>query len=119
MESEIILTNKSTCYLKLIGEGSKKISLDSLLDNQSFPIGITKLLWSTNGSIRIIRDSVILFDLYGNGVWDSSVINEFSMIKSEYPLEIIIKSGGTLIIELLKNPMKNLDNQQLIIEDIL
>jgi hypothetical protein len=106
MSYEVINTLKGPSVIRTDGVGSYTISLANLSANSSQETvtnaSVKRIIWSTNGSITIARDSVNLVTLYNSGEMRLSEINYSMANNSTGNIVVTIASGGSCIIQASK-----------------
>lgn len=105
----VVKKTTTTAVLKFVGNGSTTISLSAdlfaaqqSLNGDTLKVHVAGVLYSsqTTNNIKIIRNSVEVLSLYGNGDWN---IDGFSLTEQESSdITVDLGSGGTVIIELKK-----------------
>lgn len=99
---EKIVNNISSGFIKVIGSGNNSIQLNNFIDSSDSYVKIRRLFWTTSESIEIKNKSETIFELCGNGSWDSNIIGHFLSNKFKDIIEVIINGKGTLIMEVSK-----------------
>jgi hypothetical protein len=103
-ESYIVAGNSSVSNLVTAGEIANSVTAGSAGSNGIYIIDahITKLFWSTTGSITVARGANTEYVLYGSDHWNLEAAG-MSGFANTANLVITVSGAATLLIELKKN----------------
>jgi len=113
MPLEITNSLRNHSIARATGPGTYTITLNDLRKNTTTEIvntaDIKRLVWSTNASITIVRNSIELVSLHTAGEmrfddWNHSISNNNSQ-----NIVITIVTAGTIVLELSKQSSFNVD----------
>jgi hypothetical protein len=113
MAREILNTLRGTTVVRLVDPGVYTVNLTDLRANTTTETvsayDIKRLYWSTNGSISIIRNGELIITLHNTGEmrlddWGYVIANNRTANAN-----VIVTTGGTLIMELNKEATYNVD----------
>lgn len=104
MATAIIQNRKGSAKAVIRVDSTATIPVANLAADNTETISsanITKLYWSTNGSIAIARGANTILTLFGSDHWDFHGIslNEYSSAN----LVFTVTGGGTMIVEVAKS----------------
>ena len=113
MPFEITNNMRSTSIVRAVDTGTYTITLNSLRAN-AFTETVTtasikRVLWSTNGSILIVRNGVPILSLTNNGQFDLDHSGYTIANNSNQTISITITTGGSIVMELSKTATYNVD----------
>jgi hypothetical protein len=106
MAQEIINTLRSSSTIRVVDPGTYTITLANLSSQASETVtaaSIKRVMWSTNGSITIVRNSVPVFTLHGSGDWPLTDMNYSASNNSTQSIVITITTGGSAVLEVSKD----------------
>lgn len=107
MSLEITNILKSSSIVRAVESGTYTINLDDLSSNTEIETvnsaNIKRLIWSTNNSITISRNSQVVTELFYSGDIVLTELGYSLTQNSEHPIVINIPSGGTIFLEVTKN----------------
>ena len=113
MPFEISNTLRSSSIVRAVDAGTYTITLNDLRANATIETvtaaDIRHIKWSTNGSIRIVRNSVPLLALHNGGSMDFDDYSYSIANNNNQSIVIEIATGGTVILELAKYATYNVD----------
>lgn len=113
MPFEITNTLRGSSIVRVVDAGTYTITLNNLRANATTETvteaDIRHLKWSTNGHIRIVRNSVPLLALHNGGSMDFDDYGHAISNNNTQSVVIEIVTGGTLILELSKVATYNVD----------
>jgi hypothetical protein len=100
------LTNalRSTSILRVV-DGSADIPISDLAVNENEVVisaSIKRVVWSTNGSITIVRNSQPILTLYDSGDMRLSEMGHSIANNATSNVEVTITSNGSAILEISK-----------------
>jgi hypothetical protein len=104
MAFEYINTLRSSSVARIIDAGTT-ISLANLSSGVNETVTsatIRKVIWSTNGSIQIVRNSVPILTLHNSGSFVFDDMNTTIANNSTQPIVVTINTGGFVILEMTK-----------------
>jgi hypothetical protein len=104
MAFEYINTLRSSSVARIIDTGTT-ISLANLSSGANETVTaatIRKVIWSTNGSIQIVRNSVPILTLHNSGALVFDDMNTTIANNSTQPIVVTINTGGFVILEMTK-----------------
>ncbi len=113
MPLEITNSLRNHSIARATGPGTYTIALNDLRKNTTTEVvntaDIKRIVWSTNASITIVRNSVELAALHNAGEmrfddWNHSLANN-----NGSSIVITIVTGGTIVLELSKQASFNVD----------
>jgi hypothetical protein len=105
MAYEITNSPRSTSIIRVIDPGTVTVNIANLSVNSNETItgaSIKRVLWSTNGSISIARNSTPALTLHGSG---NMRFDDYGHTIANTPtgtIVITIATGGTAILEISK-----------------
>ena len=106
MPLEITNSNRGPSVIRVVDPGSYTITLNDLRANATTETvtgsSIKRVMWSTNGNITIVRNSVPILALHNAG---DMVLTELGQTLANTPtgtIGITITTGGTALVELSK-----------------
>ncbi|MCK9369344.1 hypothetical protein M0R04_05345 [Candidatus Dojkabacteria bacterium] len=98
---------RSSSIIRAVDAGTYTIALADLTANSSIETvnnaSIKSVMWSTNGSIAIVRNSVPLLMLHGAGEMRIADMGHVLANNSGSSIIITINTGGTIILEVTKD----------------
>ena len=104
MAFEYINTLRSSSVARIIDTGTT-IALANLSSNANETVTsatIRKVIWSTNGSIQIVRNTVPILTLHNSGALVFDDMNTTIANNSTQPIVVTINTGGFVILEMTK-----------------
>ena len=105
MAQEIINTLRSASIIRVVDPGTYTIELANLSAQASETVtaaSIRRVMWSTNGSITIVRNSAPVLTLHGSGDWPLTDMNYSASSNSTSSIVITVTTGGSAVIEVSK-----------------
>ena len=105
MAYEITNSPRSTSIIRVIDPGTVTVNIANLSVNSNETItgaSIKRVLWSTNGSISIARNSTPVLALHGSGDMRFDDYGHTVANTSTGTIAITITTGGTAIVEVSK-----------------
>ena len=113
MPFEITNTLRGSSLFRAIDPGTYTITLNDLRANTTTETvtaaDIRHVKWSTNGNIRIVRNSVPLLALHNGGSMDFDEYGHSVSNNNTQSIVVEIYTGGTIILELAKYATYNVD----------
>ncbi len=113
MPFEITNTLRGSSIIRAVDSGTYTITLNDLRANTTTETvtgaDIRHVKWSTNGSIRIVRNSVPMLALHSGGTMDFDDYGYSVANNNNQSIVIEINTGGTIILELAKYATYNVD----------
>ena len=110
---EITNAVKNTSIIRVVDSGAVTIPIASLIKNTKHETVVTadikKLMWSTNGNISIVRNSVNLITLHNSGELSLNDISHSIANNNTSDIVITINTGGTVFLEVSKYATYNVD----------
>lgn len=112
-QSEILNTLRGTSVIRVADAGSVTITLNDLRANATTETvteaDIKRVYWSTNGAIRITRNSIPILMLHTSGEMrlDESGYSIANNNTQSITIEVI--TGGSLVMEVSKRASYNVD----------
>lgn len=107
MPIEIKNSLRSSSIIRVINAGTYNVPITDLSTNTAIETvnsaSIKNVMWSTNGSISIVRNDVPLLTLHNAGGMRLGDIGHSIANNSTSNLSITIVTGGTLILEVTKD----------------
>lgn len=106
MAQEIINSLRSSSIIRLVDPATYSISLANLSSNVNETItsaSIKRVMWSTNGSIIISRNSEPTMSLYNSGAFELDHLGYVLSNNSNQSISITINTGGTVFLEVSKH----------------
>jgi hypothetical protein len=105
MAYEITNSPRSTSIIRVVDPGTVTVNIANLSVNSNETITgatIKRVMWSTNGSISIVRNSTPTLALHGSGDMRFDDYGHTIANTSTGTIAITIVTGGTAIIEVSK-----------------
>jgi hypothetical protein len=105
MAYEITNSPRSTSIIRVVDPGTVTLNIANLSVNSNETItgaSIKRVLWSTNGSISIARNSTPVLALHGSGDMRFDDYGHTVANTSTGTIAITITTGGTAIVEVSK-----------------
>ena len=106
MPVEIKNTLRGTSTIRAIDAGSYTVSLANLSSNVDETVNsanIKRVMWSSNGYVQIVRNSVPILNLSGGGRMDFDNFGHSIANNNTQSIDITIVTGGTVILEVSKD----------------
>lgn len=115
MAKEIKNSFRSSSIIHVIGAGTETVTLADLAKDNTETVNsaqIKRVMWSSNGSVTVLRDATKVAELYGSGDMRFSDYGYAIDLGSTSNVVVTIVSGGTAILEVTKDSVFNpsLDN---------
>ena len=106
MATKITNSTRGTSVIQVTGADTLTVNVATSLNTSATEIvseaHIKRALWSTNGSITIVRNSEKVLELYGSGDMRFSDYGYSITTNSTSDIVITVASGGTLVLEVAK-----------------
>ena len=113
MPFEITNTLRGSSIVRAVDPGTYTITLNNLRANATIETvtaaDIRHVKWSTNGNIRIVRNSIPLLALHSGGSMDFDEYGHSIANNNTQSIVIEIVTGGTVVLELAKYATYNVD----------
>lgn len=113
MPFEITNTLRGSSIVRAVDAGTYTITLNALRANATIETvvsaDIRHVKWSTNGNIRIVRNSVPLLALHNGGDMSFDEYGHTIANNNNQSVVIEIVTGGTVVLELAKEATYNVD----------
>ena len=113
MPFEITNTLRGSTIFRAVDPGTYTITLNDLRANPNTETvtgaDIRHVKWSTNGNIRIVRNSIPLLALHNGGSMDFDDYGHSIANNNNQSIVVEINTGGTIILELAKYATYNVD----------
>ena len=113
MPFEITNSLRSSTIFRAVDPGTYTITLNDMRANTTTETvtaaDIRHVKWSTNGSIRVVRNSIPLLALHNGGSMDFDDYSYSIANNNNQSIVIEIVTGGTVILELAKYATYNVD----------
>jgi hypothetical protein len=113
MPIEINNTLRGTSIIRVEGIGTNYINITDLRANTTTEtvnaFDIKRLYWSTNGNIMVVRNGVNILSLHNTGEMRVDDLGYVFANNRTSNANVIITTGGTLIMELGKEATYNVD----------
>ena len=113
MAFQITNTNRGTSTITGCDAGSITITLDQLSTNTQIEnvtsADIKRIMWSTSGSITVVRDSFSVLSLHTSGVMNFDEYSTAMRSNNTNSLVITITTGGSFVMEVSKQASYNVD----------
>ena len=113
MAFEITNTQRSSSIIRAVDAGTYTITLNNLRANATTETvnsaDIRRVKWSSNGNIRILRNSIPLLTLHNGGSMDFDDYGHSVANNNNQSIVIEINTGGTVILEVSKEATYNVD----------
>jgi hypothetical protein len=110
---EITNALKNTSIIRVVDVGTVTINIADLTKNVKHETVVTadikKLMWTTNGSISITRNSISLMNLHNTGEFSLNDISHSIANNNASAIVVTITTGGTLFLEVSKFATYNVD----------
>jgi hypothetical protein len=107
MAKDITNSLRSASIIRVVGASSETVELANLSSNVSLETvnsaSIKRVMWTTNGSITITRNSEVIAQLYNSGDMRFSDYGHAIANNSTQPIVITVASGGTVLLEVTKD----------------
>lgn len=107
MSYEITNSLRSSSVIRFVEPGTYTVQLANLSSNVSTETvnsaSIKRLIWSTNGSISVTRNSQKIVDLYDSGEMILTEIGHTVANNQTSAIVVTITTGGTLFMEVTKD----------------
>lgn len=110
MAQEIINSLRSSSIIRVVDPGTYTINIANLSASDSETVesaSIKRIMWSTNGSISITRNSVPLLSLHYSGDMRFSDYGYSIANNSSSDIVITITTGGSAVVEVTKQATYN------------
>lgn len=111
--SEVTNTKRGSSIIKAADAGTVTVALTDL---RAFPTNevvasadIKRVVWSTNGSISIVRNGITQLALYNSGEMRFDDLSHTLANNNTQSIVITIASGGSIVMELSKLANYNVD----------
>ena len=106
MASKITNSTRGSSVIQVTGADTLTVNVATGLSTSATEIvtdaHIKRVLWSTNGSITIVRNSEKVLELFGGGDMRFSDYGYSITSNSTSDIVITVASGGTLVLEVAK-----------------
>jgi hypothetical protein len=113
MPFEITNTLRGSSIVRAVDPGTYTVTLNDLRANATIETvtaaDIRHVKWSTNGNIRIVRNSIPLLALHSGGSMDFDEYGHSIANNNTQSIVIEIVTGGTVVLELAKYATYNVD----------
>ena len=113
MPFEITNTLRGTTVIRAVDAGTYTFTLNDLRANATIETvtgaDIKRIMWSTNGSITITRNSVPILALHTGGVMDFADFAHSLANNNNQSIVATINTGGSFIMEVSKIATYNVD----------
>ena len=113
MPFEITNTLRGSSIVRAVDAGTYTITLNDLRANTTTEsvtaADIRHVKWSTNGNIRIVRNSIPLLALHSGGAMEFDDYGHSIANNNTQSIVVEIYTGGTIILELAKYATYNVD----------
>jgi hypothetical protein len=113
MPFEIINSLRGASIVRATGPGTYTIALNDLRKNPTTETvtdsSIRRMMWSTNGNISIVRNSVEIASVHNAGEMRFDEYSHSLSNNSTQSIVITIATGGTIVMELSKTATYNVD----------
>jgi hypothetical protein len=111
MPYEITNSNRGPSIIRGVGTGSYTITLNDLRTNPTNEVVsnaiIKRILWSTNGSIDIVRNGVPILALHTTGDMRFDDYGHSIANNSNQSIVVTITTGGSFVMEVSKSATYN------------
>jgi hypothetical protein len=113
MAFQITNTNRGTSTITGCDAGSVTVTLDQLSTNTQAEnvtsADIKRIMWSTSGSITVVRDGFSVLSLHTSGVMNFDEYSTAMRSNNTSSLVITIVTGGSFVMEVAKQASYNVD----------
>ena len=107
MPLEITNSNRGPSVIRVVDPGSYTITLNDLRANATTETvtgsSIKRVMWSTNGNITIVRNSVPLMTLHNAGELRCDDFGFSFANNNTQSIVVTINTGGSLVMEVTKD----------------
>ena len=113
MSLEVINSLRGVSIVRATGPGAYTISLNDLRKNPTTETitsaDIRRMMWSTNGNISIVRNSVEIATVHNAGEMRFDEYSHSVANNNTQSIVVTIVTGGTIVMELTKQATFNVD----------